>query len=87
MPQDTKGLIEIAGYVPEREQGMYLRAAVKLMRALDEKHCDWSEKSDCSLTHCSGSYHGQIHNHTLVYADFFFLEAVRKLLGKDFLIW
>lgn len=87
MPQDTKGLIEIAGHVPEREQGMYLRAAVKLMRALDEKHCDWTEKSDCFLTHCSGSYHGQIHNHTLVYADFFFLEAVRKLLGKDFLIW
>lgn len=81
------GLIEIAGHVPEREQGMYLRAAVKLMRALDEKHCDWSEKSDCFLTHCSGSYHGQIHNHTLVYADFFFLEAVLKLLGKDFLIW
>lgn len=38
MPQDTKGLIEIAGHVPEREQGMYLRAAVKLMREIGRAH-------------------------------------------------
>ena len=81
------GLIEIAKHVPELEKDIYIRAAVKMLRALDEKHCDWSEKSDCFLTHCSGAYHSPNHNHTLVYADSYFLEALLKLSGNVSLLW
>lgn len=70
-----------------RKKNFYREAALKLLKALDEKHCDWTEKSDCFLTHCSGSYHGEQHNHTLVYADSFFLEAILKLKGTPFLLW
>lgn len=67
------GFLELSGMeaVPEEKRIFYREAALKLLKALDEKHCDWTEKSDCFLTHCSGSYHGEQHNHTLVYADSF----------------
>lgn len=81
------GLIEIAKAVPELEKEMYLKAALKLLKALDEKHSDWSEDTDCVLTHCSGSYHSDVHNHTLVYADCYYLEAILKLRGSNFLLW
>ena len=81
------GLIEIAKHLPEPEKEMYIRAAVKMLKALDEHHCDWSEENDCFLTHCSSAYHSPKHNHTLVYADCFFLEALMKLEGKEFLLW
>lgn len=83
------GFLELSGMeaVPEEKRIFYREAALKLLKALDEKHCDWTEKSDCFLTHCSGSYHGEQHNHTLVYADSFFLEAILKLKGTPFLLW
>lgn len=81
------GLIEIAKAVPELEKEMYVKAALKLLKALDEKHSDWNEDTDCVLTHCSGSYHGEVHNHTLVYADCYYLEAILKLRGSEFLLW
>ena len=81
------GLIEIARQVPEQEKEVYSKAAVKMLHALDEKHCDWSERNDCFLTHCSSAYHSPKHNHTLVYADCFFLEALLKLNGEEILLW
>lgn len=83
------GFLELSGMeaVPEDKRIFYREAALKLLKALDEKHCDWTEKSDCFLIHCSGSYHGEQHNHTLVYADSFFLEAILKLKGAPFLLW
>ncbi len=81
------GLIEIAGAVPELEKELYLSAAVKLLKSLDEKHCDWNGNTDCFLTCCSSAYHAAKHNHSLVYADSYFLEAILKLRGTDFLLW
>jgi hypothetical protein len=73
--------------LPQAEKEVYSKAAVKMLRALDEKHCDWSERNDCFLTHCSSAYHSPKHNHTLVYADCFFLEALLKLNGDEILLW
>ncbi len=81
------GLIEIAKQVPECEKKMYLNAALKLLHALAEKHCDWDAQTDCFLTHCSGAYHDKKHNYSLVYADSYFLEALLKLEGREFLLW
>lgn len=92
---DTAAAVAACGFVelsrtdavPEKKRAYYKAAAWKLLKALDEVHCDWTAKSDCFLTHCSGAYHSEQHNHTLVYADSFFLEAVLKLKGSDFLLW
>lgn len=80
------GLIEIAKVVGERENPLYLKAALKMLKALEEKRCNWTEKSDCIVENCSEAYHSRKHMN-IIYADYFFMEAIFKLKGKDLLLW
>ena len=80
----ASGLIELA-----RASGdpRYCDSGAHILRALDERCSDWSASSPAILTRCTGSYHGNDHEIAMVYADFFYVEAVRKLLGDTFLFW
>jgi unsaturated chondroitin disaccharide hydrolase len=81
------GLIEIARQVGEYERELYLGAATKLLKALDQKRCDWTKGCDCILKNCSGAYHSKDHHFSIIYGDYFFMEAIFKLKGDDFFIW
>ena len=81
------GLLEIAAQVGELEQEMYLNAAYKLLKALYDNHCDFTEHNDCVLTKCSSSYHAEDHEFAIIYGDYFFLEALLKIRGNDFYLW
>lgn len=81
------GLIEIAKHVNDLEKNMYLNAALKLLKTLDEKRCDWSKECDCILKNCSESYHNQRHHISIIYGDYFFMEAIFKLKGNDIFLW
>lgn len=81
------GLIEIAKHVGEHEKNMYLNAAIKLLKVLDEKYVDWSENTDNLLTMCTASYHDEFHHFSIIYGDSFFLEAMFKLRGNDIFMW
>ena len=76
------GLLELAKAVPEYERNMYRRAALKLLRALYENHCDFTEDNDCILMKCTGAYHDERHEYPIIYGDFFFMEALFKLKGS-----
>ncbi len=80
----ASGLLELAGAAGERR---YRDAAERLLTALSEKRLDLSPDTDFLLTHCSVSYHDREHNHPLIYADYFFTEAVLKRLGKGVFMW
>ena len=80
----ASGLIELGRVTGD---GRYCDAAASILRALDRTCSDWSDSSPAILTRCTGSYHGNDHEIAMVYADFFFVEAVRKLLGDTFLFW
>ena len=75
------GLLELAACVPEAEQEMYRRAAFKILDALYRERCDFSQDCDAIVQNCSASYHADRHHFTMVYADYFFAEAVYKLKG------
>ena len=75
---------ELAGAAGERR---YREGAERLLTALSEKRLDLSPDTDFLLTHCSVSYHDREHNHPLIYADYFFTEAVLKRLGKGAFMW
>ena len=81
------GLLEVARFVPAQEQHIYRNAAVKILRAIDEKRADWGTGCDAIVQECSAAYHGNDHHMTMSYADYFFLEAMYKLAGSGSFLW
>jgi unsaturated chondroitin disaccharide hydrolase len=78
------GLLEL---YRETADERYYQAALLLLKTLDEKRCDYSEANDCFLSHCSEAYHSNGHHINMVYADYFYIEAIFKLKGWDAFLW
>ncbi len=88
------GLIELAKILPEDEGGMYMHAAVEMLKAMEEKFCDFDPANDHMLGYgtvrypCEGLDFAKCNVHvSIIYGDYFFTEAVLKLLGSEFLPW
>lgn len=81
------GLLEIASHVSVLESGLYRNAAVHLLKTLDEKDCDYRPETDGILQNCTAAYHDREHQFHIVYGDYFYLEAILKLKGTEFLMW
>ena len=80
------GLIEIAKAVPEYEKKLYLKAALSILKALEKNHCNWTLKEQSILQNGTEAYKRGIHM-PIIYGDFYFVEAIYKLKGYEFLIW
>lgn len=80
------GMLEIAKAVPEQEKRLYLNAAFSMLTAIEQKFADWSENTDFLIGGVSGAY-GTDNNIHIIYADYFFAEAVYKLKGFEPLFW
>ncbi len=82
------GMLEIAKHVPEFEKSLYENGAINLMKATMEKFANWNPEEDSILDGGTVAYHakGQIEV-PIIYGDYFMIEFVLRLLGKDFLIW
>lgn len=81
------GLIEISKQVPECEAELYLNAAVKMLKALYRDRSDFSRRQDNMINNCTGAYHDDKHHFAIIYADFYFMEAIFKLKGNDIFLW
>ena len=82
------GLIEIANRVPEFEKDLYLKPAIKMLQAMDEKFCDWDENHDGILQMGTEDYLREEGRHKyIVYGDYYFAEALYKLRGNKELFW
>ena len=77
----ASGLIELAQQL-EDGGDKYLEAAVKLLKTLDEKRCSWGLDTDNLLNNCAVDYHGDGHNMSIIYGDYYFIEALMKLDEK-----
>ena len=78
------GLLELGCAAGE---GRYTDAAGRLLTALLESRCDLDPGRDGILTRCSAAYHDERHNFPLIYGDYFFVEALLKLAGKETFVW
>ena len=86
------GMLEIAKYVSEEEGRRYTEEAINILKACDEHFCNYEENEDALVLMGSERY-----PHTekdmkgvhipIIYGDFFFVEALCKLKGRDFFIW
>lgn len=82
------GLIELANVVEEHEKKIYLNAAINILKAMEEKFCDWSDGNDSILQYGTGAYMDEPSRHIpIIYGDYYFAEAIYKLKGNDMLFW
>lgn len=81
------GLLELSRYVAEAEKERCIGTAVKILRTITDSRTDWSRGCDAIVQNCSGAYHDKRHHFTMVYADYFYIEAIYKLKGTGALLW
>ncbi len=81
------GLIELSKVREGRQGKVYLDAALKLLHALAEHSTNWNEAEDNLLEKCTAAYHDPEHEFSIIYGDYYFLEAIMKLVGKELFIW
>jgi len=81
------GLIEIARNVPEYEKELYLNAAIKMLKAIGERYCNWSNDEDSIVQMGTEAYHYGGKNIPIIYGDYYFIEAIYKLKSNDKLFW
>ena len=83
------GLIEIAKNVPKHEQSLYLNAALRILKTMEQDFCNWSEEEDSILQKGTEAYHSSddVKHIPIIYGDYFFTEAIYKLKGFEPLFW
>ncbi len=82
------GMLEIARSCEGTERADWITWAIRILKATDERFCDWDIEHDGVVTMCSGAYWSEKDRHVpMVYADYYFLEAMLRLVGKDTLLW
>lgn len=79
------GMLEIVDALGEAGE-KYREAAFNLLTAMEKHHADWSEASPAIFTHCTEAYSKGHHMH-MNYGDYYFIEAVNRLLGNYKLYW
>ncbi len=80
------GLLELSKHVNEFERHLYVESAMRMLRVLVERYCDWDENTDAILGYGSGAYGRDVHC-PIIYGNYFLVEAVLRVLGKDSLLW
>ncbi len=81
------GLLELRKYVGTESAERYYDNAIFLLKTLADCRCNWKSRQDNLLENCSGAYWDRQHNIPLMYADYFFIEAIWKLTGEDVFFW
>ncbi len=82
------GLLELSEHVGEYEKELYVAPALRLLHRITERFCNWNASEDGITTKGSARYHREEDREVpIIYGDYFLVEAVLRLLDKDFLIW
>lgn len=81
------GMIELAKYSKDVDKKMYYEAAIHMLKALDDMRCNWSADVDNILEKCTVSYHDEEHEVSIIYGDYYFIEAIWKLTNQELFIW
>lgn len=81
------GLLELEKCVHPKERHVYHDAAMKMLRALEEKRSRFDDGCDNILEKCTAAYHDKEHEFSIIYGDYYFIEAIWKLTGQELFIW
>ncbi len=81
------GLIEISKCVSKEESNFYYDRAINLLKTLDSERCNWTLDKDNILEKCTGAFHDKEHEFSIIYGDYFFIEAIFKITDEELFIW
>jgi len=85
------GLLELAKCVGDNEKEIYLKPAYEILRATDEKFCNYDDECDYLVGFGTDRYphipENSLVHKPIIYGDFFFVEALYKLRGNELLFW
>ena len=82
------GLLEISEHVSGMEKDFYRSWAMRLMRSLDSRYCNWDPQTDGLLEMSTVAYDDESCRHKpLIFGDYFYLEALLRLGESSVLIW
>ncbi len=85
------GFLELAKVMKEQgkeeKSQQYLAMGLKILKNIDADRTIWDQSCDAVVQNCSASYHDAKHHFTMVYADYFFLEAICKLNDTGIFTW
>jgi unsaturated chondroitin disaccharide hydrolase len=83
------GLLLIAELSAGEEGKLYFDAALNILKATEEKFCDWDPSRDSIVQKGAEAYHVEAERLQvpLIYGDYFFAEAVLRLLHPDLKLW
>lgn len=80
------GLIELSKLDVQYAEAFFF-AATKMLEALVKNRLCLDKDRDELLERCTAAYHDKEHDFPIVYGDYFFIEALWKLTGKEVKIW
>lgn len=65
----------------------YFDCGAGIIKNITEKYADFGNECDAIVQNCNSAYHVENYNMTMNYADYYYLEAILKLEGKDYKMW
>jgi len=84
----ASGLLELASLLPDGDGARMQRAGAAMLQALDERCGAWDGGEEGLLRMGAGNVpEGQNINVSLIYGDYFFVEALAKLRGHREVFW
>lgn len=82
------GLLELSEHVGPLEKELYVKSAVRCLKAVTDHFCDWNPDKDSIVSHGSARYDRESDRMVpIIYGDYFLTEGILRLLDRDFLIW
>lgn len=83
----ASGFLLLSRQLSEIEAGEIKGAAIKILKALDEKRCRWDADTDELLEKCTAAFHDKEHEFPIIYGDYYFIEAIFRLTGEEIFVW
>lgn len=82
------GMLELTELVLDDEKNLYQSAAEKIIKATTEHWLDLDPTRDGLVQNSSQSYHNPEESHvSIVYGDYFYIEALLRLEEKNLFLW
>ncbi|MCR4902346.1 MAG: glycoside hydrolase family 88 protein [Butyrivibrio sp.] len=81
------GMLKISEFKECSDKDKYFNTALKLLKTLTDCRVNLNEKEDDLLLKCTAAYNDKIHDFSIIYGDYFYIEAICKLNGKYINIW